>query len=95
MPHTKFQGNQPHGSREVFLSFLSYMGMAAILVMRPDRNTCIYTFFSPLPGGCILNLNEIGPVTSEKMSFENVDDGWWADNGRYHPISCPGANKGS
>ena len=34
MLHTKFQGNQPFGiGEEDFLSFLPYMGMAAILVM--------------------------------------------------------------
>ena len=35
--------------------------------------TNIYTFFSPLPGGCTSNLNETGPVVSEEKSFENVD----------------------
>ena len=39
MLYTKFQGNQPSGSgEEDFLSFLPYMGMAAILVMWPGRN---------------------------------------------------------
>ena len=34
MLHTKFNGNQPAGSREEdFLRFLPYIGMAAILVM--------------------------------------------------------------
>ena len=34
MLHTKFQGNLPSGSgEEDFLRFLSYMGVAAILVM--------------------------------------------------------------
>ena len=36
MLHTKFRGNRPAGSgEEDFLRFLPYMGMAAILFMRP------------------------------------------------------------
>ena len=36
MLHTKFRGNRLAGSgEEDFLRFLPYMGMAAILVMRP------------------------------------------------------------
>ena len=36
MLHTKFQGHRSVGSEEEdFLRFLSYMGMAAILVMGP------------------------------------------------------------
>ena len=37
MTHTKFQGHQPFGSREAFLRFLPYMGMAAILVSDQDH----------------------------------------------------------
>ena len=33
MLHTKFQGHKPFGSGEDFLRFLTYIGMAAILVM--------------------------------------------------------------
>ena len=33
MLHTKFRGNRPAGSGEVFEGFLPYMGVAAILVM--------------------------------------------------------------
>ena len=34
MLHTKFRGNQSHGSgEEKFEGYLTYMGMAAILVM--------------------------------------------------------------
>ena len=33
MQHTKFQGHRSIGSGEDFLSFLPYMGMAAMLVM--------------------------------------------------------------
>ena len=37
MLHTKFQGHRFIGSgEEDFLRFLPYMGMAAMLVMRPD-----------------------------------------------------------
>ena len=40
MLHTKFQDNRPSDSgEEDFLGFLSYMGMAAILVIRPEPNT--------------------------------------------------------
>ena len=43
MLHTKFQGHQSIGSgEEDFLSFLPYMGMAAMLVMR--RNSFIEIF---------------------------------------------------
>ena len=36
MQHTKIQGHRPFGfEEEDFLKFLLYMGMAAILVMRP------------------------------------------------------------
>ena len=56
MFHTKFQGNQPCGSGGGVV-FLKYMGISAILVMRHGLN--IYTFFLPLPGGCITKLNEI------------------------------------
>ena len=36
MLHTKFRGYQLNGSgKEIFEGFLTYMGMAAILVMRP------------------------------------------------------------
>ena len=42
------------------------MSMAVILVMGP-------VLFSILLGGCIWNLNEIGPVLSEEKPFENVN----------------------
>ena len=35
MLHTKFRSHRPFGSREDFLMFLPYMGMAAILVIWP------------------------------------------------------------
>ena len=47
MPHTKFQGHRPFGSREEdFLRFLPYMGMVAILVM---IWTIWINFRSPIP----------------------------------------------
>ena len=72
MLHTKFQGNQSRGSGEKdFLMFLPYMGMAAILLIRPVPFEQI--FKQPLPGACIWNLIKIGPTVSEEKSFENVD----------------------
>ena len=70
MLHIKFQGHRSIGSGEqVFLRFLPYMGMAAILVMwsRP------FEHFPKGPVGCIRNLVTISPVVSEEKSFEIVD----------------------
>ena len=49
MLHTKFQGHRSIGSvgEEDFLRFLPYMGMAAMLVMRP--NTFVKIFIPILP----------------------------------------------
>ena len=58
------------------------MGMATILVMWPGPN--IQTVFPPLPGDCIWNLIEIGPVVSEKKSFENVGDGRQTNDRQQH-----------
>ena len=67
MLHTKFQGNQPRGSgEEDFLRFLPYMGIVAILFIRPRQFEQIFSL--PSPGCCKWNLIEIGP---EKKSFEN------------------------
>ena len=72
MLHTKFQGHRSSGSgEEDFLRFLPYMGMAAMLVMRPRPFEQL--FFPKGPGGCIWNLVAIGPVVSEEKSFEIVD----------------------
>ena len=88
MPHTKFQGHWPFGSgEEDFLRFLSYMGMAAILVMWPAPSE--QTFVPPSQGGSTWNLASIGLVVLEKM-FENVDN--TQTNGRQrptYPISSP------
>ena len=49
MLHAKFQDHRTSGSgEEDFLRFLPYMGMAAILVMRP--RPFIYTFVPPSQG---------------------------------------------
>ena len=67
--HTKFRGHRPFGSGEDdFLSFLPYMGMAAILVMWPgpfEQN-----FVPPFHGHSIWNLASIGPVVSEEKMFK-------------------------
>ena len=79
MLHTNFKAiSLAVLEKKIFLRFLPYMGMAAILVMWPGRNK---TFFPPLSRGCIWNLIEIGPVVSEEKSFENVD-GRRTDDGR-------------
>ena len=50
MLHTKCQGHRPFGSgEEGLLRFLPYMGMAAILVMRPGSFE--QTFVLPSHGG--------------------------------------------
>ena len=49
MLHTKFQGIQPSGSREE--DFLPYMGIVAILAMRPGPFEQIFNL--PLPECCI------------------------------------------
>ena len=72
MLHTKFQGRRSIGSGEVdFLRFLPYMGMAAILVMRPGPFE--HLFVPSTPGGYIWNMVTVGLVVSEKKSFEIVD----------------------
>ena len=94
MLHTKFQGHWSIGSgEEDFLRFLPYMGMAAMLVMWPRSFEQL--FFPKGPGGCIWNLVAIGPVVSEKKSFEIVD-GRRTDDGRRttepaYTISSPAA----
>ena len=97
MLHTKFQGHRSIGSgEEDFLRFLPYMGMAAILVMRPEPFEQL--FVPPIPGGYIWNLVTIGPVVSEEKSFEIVDgrrrttdDGRRRTTEPAYTISSPGA----
>ena len=49
MLHTKFRGNPPAGSGEIFEGFLPYMGVAAILVMCPRCRE--QNFVPPTQGG--------------------------------------------
>ena len=92
MLHTKFQGHWSIGSgEEDFLRFLPYMGMAAMLVMRPRPFEQF--FFPKVLGGCICNLVAMGPVVSKEKSFEIVDgrtdrrtDGRRTDGRRSLPI---------
>ena len=58
--------------KKIFEGFLPYMGVAAILVMRPGPFEQIFNLL--LPGCYIWNLIEIGPAVSEEKSFEKVDD---------------------
>ena len=68
------------------------MGIAAMLVMWPRSFEQL--FFPKGHGGCIWNLVAIGPVVSEKKSFEIVD-GRTTDGRRTtepaYTISSPGA----
>ena len=59
-----------HGSRVIFLRFLPYMGIVAILAMRPGLFEQIFNL--PLPGCCIWNLIEIDSAVSEEKLFEKV-----------------------
>ena len=70
MIHTKFQGQQPLGSREEdFLRFLPYMGVAAILVMWPGSFE--QTFIPPSHGRSTWNLASISLAVSKEKKFEN------------------------
>ena len=54
--------------KKIFEGFLPYMGMAAILVMRPG--SCYQIFISLYLKAFIQNLVQNGPVVSEKIRFE-------------------------
>ena len=56
--------------KKKFLNILPYMDMAAILVMGPGSLDQIVV--TPSQGGSILTL--IGPVVSEKKTFESMVD---------------------
>ena len=72
MLHAKFQGHRSIGSgQEDVFKVIPYMGMAAILVMRPGPFE--QHFVLPAPEGYIRNLVTIGPVVSEEKSFEIWD----------------------
>ena len=56
---------------KIFEGFLTYMGMAAILVTRPRPREQPFVLLSH---GCFIwNLTSTGPVVSENKMFENVD----------------------
>ena len=69
--HINFQGHLPFGSREDFLMFLPYMGMTAILVMRPGPLE--QTFVPPSHGEYTWNLASIGLVVTEEKKFKNIE----------------------
>ena len=89
MPHTKFEGHQPFGSREEdFLRFLPYKGMEAILVMWPGPFEQL-SFPHPIEAPYEIRL--IGPVVSEEKMFKECGwrttmDGWRRPT---YPISSP------
>ena len=91
MLHTKFQGHRSFGSgKKDFLRFLSYIGMAAILVMWP---ALFEQTFNPLSqGGSTWNLIWIGPVVSEEKMLENVNVRRTTDDGGM-PLLYPGYYK--
>ena len=69
MLHTKFRGNQPAGSgEEDFEGFLTYRGVAAILVMRPA--SCHQNFISMYLKAFIQSLAQIGTIVSQKILFD-------------------------
>ena len=70
MLHTKFRGNRPPGSGEEDFEgfFLPYMGMVAILIIRPA--SCHQIFISLYRKAFIQNFVQIGTVLSEKIQFE-------------------------
>ena len=57
---------------KIFKGFLQYMGMAAILVMRPA--SCHQIFISLYLKAFIKNLVQIGKVVPEKIWFEFLYD---------------------
>ena len=66
---TKFRGNRPAGSgEEDFRRGLPYMGVAAILVMRPE--SCHQIFISVYLKAFIQNMVQNHAVVSEKIWFE-------------------------
>ena len=70
--------------RRIFFKFLSYMDMAATVVMWPRPFEQL--FIPKGPGGCIWNLVTIDPVVSDKKSFEIVNG--WTDNGQTDNVAC-------
>ena len=68
MLHTKFRANRSSGSGKYFERFITYMGMAAILVM--CQTSCHLILFSSYEKACIQNLAENGHLLSEKSHFQ-------------------------
>ena len=69
MQHTKFRGNRPAGfAEEDVEGFLPYMGVVAILVMRPA--SCHQIFISLYLKAFMQNLVQIGTVVSEKIQLD-------------------------
>ena len=59
---------RPVPEKKIFKGFLPYMGMAAILVMKPA--SCHQIFISLYLKAFIKNLVQIGKVVFEKIQFE-------------------------
>ena len=69
MLHTKFRGNRTAGSgKNDFEGFLPYMGMVAILIMKPA--SCHQIFIPLYLKAFVQNLIQIGTVVSEKIQFD-------------------------
>ena len=58
----------PVPEKKIFEGFIAYMGVAAILVMRPA--SCHQIFISLYLKAFIKNLVQIGTVVSEKIRFK-------------------------
>ena len=58
----------PVPEKKIFKGFLPYMGMAAILIIRPA--SCHQSFISLYLKAFIKNLAQISRVVSEKILFE-------------------------
>ena len=69
MLHTRFRGIRlPVLEKKISKGFLPYMGMAAILVMRPA--SCHQIFISLYLKAFIQSLVQMGTVVSEKIQFK-------------------------
>ena len=85
MLHTKFQGRRSFGpGGEDFLRCLSYMGMAAILVIWPGPFEQ-KTFVPPSRRSSIWNLTLIDPVVSEEKIFKECGRRRTTTGGRRRP----------
>ena len=80
--HTKFQDHQHFGSgEEDFLRFLTYVGMATILVMWPWPFE--QTFVPPSHRSSISYLTLIGPVVSEEKMSKKCGRRRWTTTEAY------------